>query len=48
MEPLINYLLIGKIQLKNAITLLEKGYSIHDEVEPLLHEFGNVDNIPNK
>lgn len=37
-----------KAQLNNAIVLLEKGYSIWDEVEPLLEEFGNVENVPEK
>ncbi len=40
--------LIGKPQLHNAVTLLEKGYSLSDEVEPLLEEFGDVDNVPEK
>jgi len=33
-------------QLHNALTLLEKGYSIYEEVEPLLEEFGEVENVP--
>lgn len=33
-------------QLHNAVTLLEKGYSIHKEVEPLLEKHGNVENVP--
>jgi len=37
-----------KSQLNNAIVLLEKGYGIWDEVEPLLEEFGDVDNVPEK
>lgn len=37
-----------KEQLNNAIVLLEKGYGIYDEVEPLLEEFGGVDNVPEK
>ena len=37
-----------KEQLNNAIVLLEKGYSVDDEVEPLLKEFGNVDSVPEK
>ncbi|MCC6581828.1 MAG: hypothetical protein IT440_15455 [Phycisphaeraceae bacterium] len=37
-----------KEQLNNAIVLLEKGYSVDDEVEPLLEEFGNVDSVPEK
>ena len=37
-----------KEQLNNAVTLLDKGYSIWDEVEPLLEEFGSVENVPEK
>ncbi len=37
-----------KEQLNNATTLLEKGYSIHDEVEPLLEKYGIVENVPEK
>lgn len=39
---------IGRAQLNNAIGLLEKGYDIHDEVEPLLGKYGNVDKVPEK
>lgn len=35
-------------QLNNAVTLLEKGYDIHDEVEPLIEKHGDVDNVPDK
>jgi len=37
-----------KSQLNNAVELLDKGYSIDDEVEPLLEEYGSVENVPNK
>jgi hypothetical protein len=37
-----------KGQLNNAIVLLEKGYSIDDEVEPLLEEYGDVESVPEK
>jgi len=37
-----------KEQLNNAVTLLDKGYDIWDEVEPLLEEFGAVENVPEK
>lgn len=40
--------IIGKSQLTNAISLLEKGYGIDDEVEPLLEKYGEVDNVPEK
>ena len=35
-------------QLHNAIVLLDKGYGIHDEVEPLLEKYGDVQNVPDK
>jgi len=37
-----------KDQLNNAVVLLEKGYSIDTEVEPLLEKYGNVDSVPEK
>lgn len=37
-----------KGQLNNATVLLDKGYSIHDEVEPLLEKYGDVENVPYK
>lgn len=37
-----------KEQLNNAVTLLDKGYGIWDEVEPLLDEYGDVENVPEK
>ena len=37
-----------KGQLHNAVTLLEKGYSIDDEVEPLLEKYGDVESVPDK
>ena len=39
---------LAKAQLHNALTLLEKGYSINDEVEPLLEKYGEVENVPEK
>ena len=39
---------IVKEQLHNAIELLEKGYDIYDEVEPLLEEYGSVENVSEK
>ncbi len=38
----------AKQQLHNAITLLEKGYGIYEEVEPLLEKFGAIENVPDK
>lgn len=37
---------VVKSQLNNALVLLEKGWPIHQEVEPLLEEFGDVENVP--
>lgn len=37
-----------KAQLNNAVVLLEKGYDLDDEVEPLLEQYGNVENVPEK
>ena len=35
-----------KEQLHNATVLLDKGYSIWTEVEPLLEKWGDVENVP--
>lgn len=37
-----------KDQLNNAVTLLDKGYDIWDDVEPLLEKYGDVENVPEK
>lgn len=39
---------IGKEQLKNAVTLLEKGYSLEDEVETVLSGYEDVEDVPEK
>ena len=39
---------MGKRQLHNAVILLEKGYSVYEEVEPLLEKYGRVDAVPRK
>lgn len=44
----IGLLPLVKQQLNNAVVLLEKGYSIDDEVEPLLEKYGNVDSVPDR
>jgi|TARA_R110000782_G_scaffold262077_1_gene353994 hypothetical protein len=44
----IHFLPMIESQLNNAVTLLEKGYDLEDEVEPLLEEFGDVEKVPNK
>jgi len=33
-------------QLNNAVELLDKGYGIWTEVEPLLEKYGSIENIP--
>lgn len=40
--------MFAKEQINNAVTLLEKGYSLEEEVEPLLDEYGSVENVPDK
>jgi hypothetical protein len=40
--------MLAREQLHNAVTLLEKGYSLSDEVEPLLEEHGDVESVPEK
>lgn len=42
------FLPIVKGQLNNATILLEKGYDLHEEVEPLLEKYGDVDSVPDK
>lgn len=37
-----------KKQLNNAVELLDKGYQIWDEVEPLLEKYGSIENVPRK
>ena len=37
-----------KEQLHNATILIEKGYDVYDEVEPLLEKYGDVENVPEK
>jgi len=39
---------LSKEQLHNAITLLEKGYDIYDGIGPLLEQYGDVENVPEK
>jgi hypothetical protein len=40
--------MLAKDQLHNAVTLLNKGYDIEDEIEPLLEKYGCVDKVPEK
>ncbi len=37
---------LAQQQLHNAVTLLEKGYTTDEEVEPLLEKYGDVENVP--
>lgn len=37
---------MAQSQLDNAVGLLEKGYHIDTEVEPLLEEHGSLDSVP--
>lgn len=37
---------IGKIQVHNATILLEKGYNIWTEIEPLIERWGSVEEVP--
>lgn len=39
---------IGKGQLDNAIILLEKGYSPHEDIDPILDEYPDVKLAPEK
>lgn len=40
--------MIAKQQVHNATILLEKGYSIDDDLDALLEPYENVDEVPNK
>jgi hypothetical protein len=40
--------MIAKDQLHNAIELLRKGYSLDDEIEPLLEQYSDVESVPEK
>lgn len=39
---------LGREQLTNAVELLNKGYGLHDEVEPLLEKYGSLEAVPDK
>ena len=38
--------MLAKLQVHNATVLLEKGYNIWTEVEPLLEKYGTVEDVP--
>ncbi len=44
----LGFLPLVESQLNNATVLLEKGYDLYDEVEPLLEKYGDVENVPEK
>ena len=39
-------IMMAKEQVHNATVLLDKGYDIWTEVEPLLEKYGNIDSVP--
>lgn len=41
-------MMFAKDQLNNAVVLLEKGYDLNDEVEPILDEYGSAEDAPDK
>lgn len=48
MKGLPMLLPLVKEQLNNAVTLLEKGYDIEEQVEPLLEKYGDIESVPEK
>jgi hypothetical protein len=40
------FVIIAKEQIYDAITLLEKGYGIHEMIDPLIDKYGSVENVP--
>ena len=38
--------MIAKNQVHNAVVLLEKGYDVYQQVEPLLEQYGDVEHVP--
>ncbi len=36
---------LAKEQLHNAVELINKGYNLDDEVEPLLEKYGGIDKV---
>ena len=39
-------LVLAREQLHNAVELLERGYELTEEVEPLIEEHGSVEQVP--
>ena len=41
-------LALAKEQVHNAVKLLDKGYDLGEEVEPLIEKYGTIENVPEK
>lgn len=41
-------MMFAKDQLNNAVVLLEKGYDLNDELEPIFDEYGSAEDAPDK
>lgn len=39
---------VAKEQLHNAVILLEKGYSLNEDLDSLLNEYENIADVPDK
>mgnify|MGYP000913858888 CR=1 FL=1 len=39
---------IAKVQLHNAVVLLEKGYSLYDDFDALIEKYGDAESVPEK
>lgn len=44
----LGFLQMVENQLNNAVTLLEKGYDLQEQVEPLLEQYGDVESVPER
>jgi len=44
----IRLLPLVESQLHNGVALLEKGYGLDEQVEPLLEKYGKVENVPDR
>jgi len=47
-EGILAIMQCGKRQLHNAVTLLVKGYSLYDEIDPLLTKYDPIETAPEK
>lgn len=41
-------LFLADQQLHDVVILLEKGFDLTDEIEPLLEKYGDAESVPNK